>query len=189
MNDRTTQTNNTVEGDQAAHDVIKTIHNYGDSQGPVLYMRRLLQDFERERNSDQRLNEYIEELNHFYAPLEGDVAGLEQKLKDGSCEGYLQWALMTKERFRKMLEKYRFSEAAQRISVELLGRVLSNFEHQVAPRLKAGLAPEEIGELIKSKIVDPISSALLENSLNFTDLEINGMLFFLTGNCHIKLKK
>lgn len=190
MNDnKVTQRGNTVGGDQAARDVNKTSNYYLESQNSIKYMSRLLRQFEDERRGNVRLNEIIGELDHYHSRLEGDVIGLEQKLKDGNCETLIGFALIAKERFRKKLEKYQFSEAAQKINVQLLGRVLSNFENKIAPKIQIGIPAHEIADLIQETIVDQVSSELLENALDFTDVEINGMLYFLTGNCHITWKK
>jgi hypothetical protein len=184
-----TQSKNTVAGDQSGRDVNKTWNYFLESQDSISTMSRLLRQFEDERRGNVRLNEIIEELDHYHSRLEGDVIGLEQKLRDGDYETLIRFALIAKERFRKKLEKYQFSEAAQKINVHLLGRVWSNFENKIAPKIKIGIPADEIGGLIQKTIVDQVSSELLENPLDFTDIEINGMLYFLTGNCHIMWKK
>jgi hypothetical protein len=152
-------------------------------------MKRLLRQFEDERVHDVKLNEIIEELEYFYSRLEGDVIGLEQKLEKAKCQTLIPTALIAKERFRKKLEKYQFSEAAQKINVELLGRVFSKFQNQIAPKLQDEIPAQEVADLIQEKIVEPVRSALLENLLDITEVEINGMLYFLTGNCHVTWKK
>jgi hypothetical protein len=47
----------------------------------------------------------------------------------------------------------------------------------------------EIKRAVQHEIIDPIEAMLGENVLDLYADEINGMLYFLTGNCHIRWTK
>jgi hypothetical protein len=40
--------------------------------------------------------------------------------------------------------------------------------------------------LVQSQIISPVSELLGENVLDIYPDELSGMLYFLTGNCHIR---
>jgi hypothetical protein len=73
--------------------------------------------------------------------------------------------------------------------VHLLALVESYFENEIRPQISLGKTSEEIKTLIQQLIVIPLLLELEENLLGFNASDINGMLYFLTGNCHIKWTK
>lgn len=184
-----TQTNNVAGSDIAGRDVNKTYssaYSFGESQARVKYMAELLKKFKEDCDHNSQLKEFIDEFDYFNNQLEGDIVGLEQKLKDGNRDGFIEFALRTKERFFKKLLKYQFSESAQRIHIYLLASLESRFQNHVAPKIRDDHPAEEINILIEEALIKPLLLELDENLLHITETDINGMLYFLTGNCHIK---
>jgi hypothetical protein len=185
------QSNNSVAGDQAGRDINKPTSNltFTQSKINISYMSSLLNKFQAELDGNVQLNAIIEDLNYYRCPYKDDVVGLEKKLRDGNREDFIDFALRTKERFHKKLVKYQLYESAQRINVHLLSMVVSYFENHIKPRILNGHSSLEVGSLIQEFIVNPLLNELEENHLGFTAEDINGMLYFLTGNCHIKWAK
>ena len=58
----------------------------------------------------------------------------------------------------------------------------------IIPLIKEGLSKTLINKAIQETIIDPIHHLLEVNILNLCSDEIHGMLYFLTGNCHLKWK-
>ena len=184
-----TQKNNVAGNDIAGRDVNKIYsptYNFNESQARVKYMAELLRKFKADCDGNSQLKQFIDELDYYNSPIEGDIVGLEQKLKDGNRAAFIEFALRTKERFFKKLLKYQFSESAQRIHIYLLASLESRFHNYIAPKLKANYPAEEITSLIQDVLVKPLLAELDENLLHINETDINGMLYFLTGNCHIK---
>ncbi len=183
------QADNTVGNDQVGRDKI-TNYNFNSSQQNISALQILLTKFNEERNKDPRLDSFIEELDYYNKPFASDVIGLEQKLTDGNRENFIDYAIRVKESFRKKLDRYKWSESAQQINYHLLALVESYFMNKVYPRICNEEDPNTINDLIVAEIVNPLLSAqLAEEPLNYSAQEINGMLYFLTGNCHIKWTK
>jgi hypothetical protein len=65
-----------------------------------------------------------------------------QKLKDG-IEGFIDYALSTKERFFKKLLQYQFSESAQPIYIYLLASLESKFQNKIAQKLRDTILPKK----------------------------------------------
>ena len=184
------QTDNTVGQDQVGRDKVTTNFNFGNSQKNISALPILLQKFKEEREKNPALDKFIEELDYYNKPIEADVIGLEQKLINGKRESFIHYATRVKESFHKKLYRYQFSEAAQRINYHLLALVESYFMNQVYPRICNEEDPNVINQLVTDSIVTPIlSEQLAEEPLNYSAQEINGMIYFLTGNCHIKWNK
>lgn len=181
------QDGNTVGGDQAAGDIHKPKYYIGGTSGGKSQLETLYEQLFKEREESQIFDEIVDELMHFKQQVDGDkIIGLEQKLADGNRLDYLRFAETVKEKFFKKLVRNEHSETAQLIYAFLLAKVYSSFEMNVSPKLKETHPEEYINGLIVEFIVKPIEDILGENLLRVYDDEINGMIYFLTGNCHIK---
>ena len=184
------QSENEVGGDQAGRDIIHNRNTVNYKLGKhfqVTYpIQSLYADYELEKATNPQLTEFIEELNYFYNKLEGEVIGLEGKLKKANRDSFIKFALRVKEIYHKKLYKHQFSETAQRINVFVLALVESYFTNIVYPKICAHASNDEVNILIQENVINRILDELGENALGFTATDINGMLYFLTGNCHIE---
>lgn len=185
---QTTQENNTVGRDLAGRDINNnTVNLYASDGSQPTQMGRLVEKFKQERQNDARFNETLEILKHFSRPLAGEtVAGLEAKLQAAGREGLLLFAQQTKELFTKKLVEHQFSEAAQEIHAYLLAEVFTRFNMEVVPAIQNGMPAAGVNALVQNRVIDPVQALLDENVLRLFSTEITGMLYYLTGNCHIK---
>ncbi|QHI68772.1 ABC-three component system protein [Tichowtungia aerotolerans] len=184
-----TQAKNQVGGDLAGRDIDKSVTNYYEapSRTPEV-MRRLIAQFKEEYKNNRQVTELIERLEHFSSNVDDDgvVIGLETKLVDGGYSAYIGYANSVKEAFAKKLMKYQFYESAQQIYAYVLADIFSKYHTKVYPLINAGSPPEDVLAAVSDSIVDPLIERLGENVLCLYADEINGALYFLTGNCHIK---
>lgn len=184
-----TQTGNTVNnGDIAGRDIIKPIIIIGRTQlGSKSQLEILYEKLEKEKELSSTFCEIVDELLHFKTYAKNtEIIGLEKKLENGRRLQYLSFAENSKEKFTKKLLKNEYSETAQHIYAFLLAKVYSKFETSIYPRIKEGQPAEFINQLIDEFIIKPIEDLLGDNLLHIYEDEINGMIYFLTGNCHIK---
>lgn len=179
----TNQNNNIVGRDQAGRDINYYVY---DKSKPT-YMRRLIERFKVESESNQAFRDVIPKLQHYKTPVSDEpIAGLEPKLQAGHRDDLLQHALATKEMYAKKIVDYQFSEAAQEIHACLLAEVYTRFTNLVHPAIRDNRSSAEINRLIQTEIIDYVESLLDENVLGLQADEIAGILYFLTGNCHTK---
>lgn len=183
------QSENILEsGDLAGRDIIKPVYNIGRiTFGGQSQLEKLYERLEKEKNESAIFREIVDELLHFKnnADDKGFI-GLEKKLVNGNRISYLHFAETSKEKFAKKLLKNEHSETAQLIYAFLLAKVYSSFQTNIYPRISEGLAEEFINQLVTEYIIKPLEDILGNNLLRIYDDEINGMIYFLTGNCHIK---
>ena len=156
-------------------------------------MKTLIEAYKEEQKSNPVFNEIIDELNFFLNPVKSEkknVIGLEKKLKDGNLEDhYIEYAMGMKEIFGRMVARHRFSKVAQQIFLYILADVQAMFLHKVYPLIQEDADHAIVMEKIQNEIINVLQKKLGENILDIFANSIMGMLFFLTGNCHIKWSK
>jgi ABC-3C protein len=178
------QSNIKAGGDVAGRDITKIVIARNSS---TAYMNSLIERFKEEKKYNQKTAEIIEELKHYSTVVPNEnVIGLKAKLEQGNRMHHLQFATETKEKFYKKLVKNEYSETAQEIYAFLLAEVYTNFRMHVSPQLGENLSESQLNLLIDQAVITPVQDVLSENVLKIFKDEINGMLYFLTGNCHIK---
>lgn len=181
---------NDVEGDLIGRDKNVTVLPANRHQESLTWLKGLYEKFEHERSNNIHLSEMIDELDRLTAPKPGEtVIGLENKLKAGQREDLLEYALEVKELFSKKLYKLALYQSARTINVHLLALVRTYYMNEIYNRVWNGGNPQEIQSLVQTKIIDPLIELLAGNTLGYTSEDIMGMLYFLTGNCHIKWTK
>lgn len=185
---KVTVENSAIEGDVAGRDIDKSKHfHYSGSKSE--YMKSLQEKFKTEQAQNIQLQGFIDDLDYYYNKRQDDVIGLEEKLKAGKREELIYFATDFKDRFHRKLYKYQFSDAAQNILLHLLAEVQSRFINEVYPLICRNEDPTIVNTTITERLIEPIKEQLDENLLGITVQHINGMLYFLTGNCHIKWTK
>ena len=181
---RSNQIGNIVDGDQAGRDITK---NYVFESSVPTPMRHLIEKLKRERQTDVQFVETLSVLRRYTTPATGEtVDGLEVKLRAANRDALLAYAARVKEVFAKKLMANQFSESGQEILAYLLAEIYTRFQHHVVPAIHRHESPENVTNLVQSLVLDPVQAMLGENPLRLYAEEINGMLYFLTGNCHIK---
>lgn len=181
-----------VYGDNAARDVNKPSYVFPapNVQSAAAFISQLVKKYKDEKNNNVEFRQTIEKLEHYSSPVSNEpILTLEQKLKNGGREDLINFALRTKEMFGKKLAKHSLSESAQEIHAFLLAEIVSRYHTSVYPHIYSGATIAAVNALIQTQIIEPLQEILGENALGHYADEINGMLYFLTGTCHIKWTK
>ncbi len=151
------------------------------------YLQDLYDKFQQEKNENSELKEFCEDLDYFNSIIDGDVIGLEEKLKLGGREKLIHYALDLKDKFhRKLFKTSQYSLIAQDINVYLLTKVRRGFMMEIYTMICNNESEEKINLLITERIIRPVQIDLGINLFKYDEEHIMGMIFFLTGNCHIK---
>lgn len=179
-----TQENLNAGGDIVGGNKSTTVHNYF-SQTRNRSLEELYRQLEEEKDSD--LKAFIEELNHYANHIDRKIIGLEEKLTDAEIHGFIEIAIELKEKFEKLLYKRQYSFVAQKIFLYFLSKARVIFQTEIKPKFYS-IAPEDKPRFVREQLVDILQSELGENKLEIGFDEIYGMVFFLTGNCHISWK-
>ena len=178
----TTQKGNIVSGNLAGRDV-----NVRQESEPRTTMRALTQRFREEIQEDEPLSEAIDSLKYFLDPsVPAASFDLEQKLLAAERDDDLLEATALKELFAKKLARHELSPAAQEIFAWALGHMQVSFQVHVRPMIASGKPPEAIDRVVLEKVIQPTIVALEDNVLILNYQELRGMLYYLTGNCHVE---
>lgn len=191
----TTQSGNAVQGHLAGRDV-----NVYANAGPVYVspqsfasppnpFRKLFERLEGEAAEDKVLTSYIRQLEVYTRRVENEeVIGLEQKLLLAGRDHQLTIAVALKENVYADIKANIFSPTYQLIVATLMSKVHERFDTQIRPLIKSGTSSHHVDMVISEKITVPIAEEL-DDCPQFEDVALDyvrGMLFFLTGNCHIR---
>lgn len=163
-----------------------TTHNHNYSRQTKL--SNLFDRLNQEYNADNKIDEINDDLQRYL--FERDVIGLEQKLIDGNIQHLYDDAMWVKEEYSKKLTKYVFFEPAQQIHAYLLAIVIEKFRNLIYPLFREGKSEAEIMKAVSENINTPILNIIGEEGCNdimgLSATDIDGMVYFLTGRCHIK---
>jgi len=166
---------------QAGRD-INTINNYPNEQHPL---QKMIMAIKHKVVEDATFAGFIDDLAH-YSMTEIDTIGLEEKLKQADRLDLLENALILKDLFARKLFRSQLSLVMQHAYVHILAYVCTAFNNKVKPAIMAGASIEEIDRLIYKEIIETVYANLADFSIEITTEHIKGMLFFLTGKCHLK---
>ena len=168
--------------------IVNAMH--GDIQ--FAKISRLGQRFKRlkeEVEKDIRYNGFIDDFKRYNTELDGK--SMPDKLADGGFSKLeIQRATIKKHQYSKKLEKNKLYETAQLIDMELLAIINLNFETYVEPLIEKKAEKSLIKTCVREKIIDPIFQLINQDGqedtfLNYNVDDIYGMVFFLTGKCHL----
>jgi len=189
MSNKTSQTDISVEnGDVVGGSKYSTTYVF---TGPVSQITHLSIEYEKElERCSTGISDFLPELKHYMSAVTSEqVLGLEEKLLDADRGKQVVDASRQKELFAKHLHKYATSRSAQRIFLYLLGDLLYRFRTYVKPIIDNEMPKQEIDRAVFEEVVMHAIQSLDRNVLNLYHEEIWGMIYYLTGNCHIRWSK
>ena len=172
--------------------------NIKENNGPINIgnsRSRLSATFERLEQEilDNTTQEVIDELLMYTTKLDG-TKGLEEKLQDGGFKKMsIQKATLQKEMYAKRATKYECYPAAQEIILSLFARIKNEFDIKIYPMITKGTDVTSIMQEVHKQIVSPILQMIETNGANDQSLYFNmdhiyGMIYYLTGMCHLNWK-
>ncbi|MDP4285426.1 MAG: hypothetical protein Q8891_13450 [Bacteroidota bacterium] len=172
--------------------------NINDNSGAIYLSKksRFSKRFEKlnqEVANDERYEGVMEDFKYYITKLDG--VDMPTKLVDGGFnDSEIIEATRRKEKYAKKLEINRFFESAQWIDSQLFAKIKIDFEAFVEfPLINNGASKEEIIRAVVEKVIAPILDLINvegENDevLNYNAEDIFGMVYYLTGKCHINWK-
>lgn len=171
--------------------------NIAENQGPIYLTKqtRFSKRFEKlnkEVASDERYEGIMDSLKYYLTSRDG--IDMPTKLQDGGFnQNEIIEATRKKEKFAKRLELNKFFESAQWIDSQLFGKIKMDFQAFVLPLVNSGISKDEIFKELVLKVIYPVLDLINvegENDevLNYNADDIFGMVYYLTGQCHLNWK-
>lgn len=150
------------------------------------WFARLREDFK----NDVRLQKKMDDIMRYRTKLRHTI-GLEQKLLDGGFpKNAIDKARRQKQSYAKKATKYQYYEMANKIDNYLFAIVSDHFDREVLPLIEDEKPLREINQAVYDKVIVPVMEELntvgdSDTCLCYTLDDVFGMLYYLTGNCHI----
>lgn len=184
--DDVNQSDSTVGGDQVGRDKITNItHEALLPERPFL-LKELVDAFNQEVADNEELGVTIAALQHFLDTVDGpEVMGLNAKLTLANRTDELREAERFKELFARKVHRRQFSASAQWLFAYLLGDMNQRFKYNIRPLIERGVPRHEIDQSVYENVLNPIGAIVRSHNFPLVPHEVQGMLYFLTGNCHI----
>ncbi|WP_410481646.1 ABC-three component system protein [Pseudomonas plecoglossicida] len=147
---------------------------------------RALARFQALNEEDEEFKQFIERLDFFTDQKSlSPTIGLEKKLLNGDREDLVDIAIERKDAFAKILLKTQLTRRRQGIFLFILQKISFGFEQSVRPLLKKGAPDEVVDGVILNHIINPIYTEIMGEDFTIDQYMISGMLYFLTGKCHL----
>lgn len=159
---------------------------------PKSKWQKRFEKLQEEVRNDERYESFIENFREYNTIKDG--IGLEQKLIDaGFNETEIMRALNFKEKYSKRVVRGEMFQTQQEIDVEIFSLVDNNFYTYVFPKILKNDPKLDILIQLRENVVQPILDILnregeSDNFLNYNINDIYGMVYFLTGKCHLNWK-
>lgn len=178
--------NSTSAGDIAGGYIDKSVNtvviNSVNTSSPL---RKKIEQLRSDCLHDPNLFTCIRQLTHYLNPVNPDEQrDLKTKLIDANRADEVHEAEELKEAFAKILVRDNLSEQAQDAYVHILSKIKTHYECKVKSLIKANAPITEIEKSVL-EIIETIYADLVGTALEYDHRQIKGMLYFLTGNCHI----
>ena len=145
-----------------------------------------------EINNDIRLQKKLDDIKRYHTKLPHTI-GLEAKLKDGGfSQSAIDKARRLKMYFAKKSTRFQYYESAQLIDSYLFAKLCQRFDTYILPNIESHPLCD-IRQMVYEKVVLPIIDEINANGsydrqLCYNEDDIYGMLYYLTGKCHINWK-
>jgi hypothetical protein len=161
-----------------------THHHYAKQTKLSKLFDRLDQEF----NNNKVIDLINDDLQRYITPR--DPVDLEQKLMDAGKDYLYDDAIWLKQEYAKKLRKYVLYEPAQQIHAFLLSIVIEKFRNIIYPMFREKKSDADIMMVVSDQIVKPILKTISEEGCNdimgLCSADIEGMVYYLTGRCHLK---
>lgn len=150
-------------------------------------MDLLSQKYVEEKSNQQVTSVIIDELTH-YSNKKYDIRDLTEKLEDAGFDYLIDAGEELKEEVSKLIIRNQHYNSAQKIITYLLAEVESIFNANIKSKLLDVKEEAALKLLFRNHLEKEIQAHLGDNVLEIFNRQINGMVYFLTGNCHLEWK-
>ncbi|RQO67131.1 hypothetical protein DBR44_17750 [Aquitalea sp. FJL05] len=143
--------------------------------------------YKKEVENKSCTNQLIDELTH-YKNSKSDIRDLSTKLSEAGYSYLIKDAEDLKESVSKLIVKYQHYKSAQKIITYLLAEIESIFNSEIKPKIRNKCQDHELSLILRQSIENVLNEKLGENVLDIYSRQLRGMVYFLTGNCHLEWK-
>lgn len=153
---------------------------------PLSSLEQAIEQIKKSLGEDKSNVDIIEELaDYITAHPTREIIGLENKLRDGKRIDLLDRATLLKNRFERRVAKNQMSLAEQHVYVQILSTISSVWHSKIKPLIDIDSSKTIIDKAIQEDLIEPVHKAAVRYDTLVTSELVSGMLYFLTGKCHL----
>lgn len=174
---------------------IRVEYNGSDHKGDNNFIQlssleEAVEQIKKNLGDDVSAVDIIEELADYITEYPNrSVIGLENKLSDGNRNDLKDRAVLLKNRFERRVAKNQMSLAEQHVYVQILSTISSVWHSKIKPLIDIEASTTTIDKIIHEELVEPVHKAVVRYDTLATSELVSGMLYFLTGKCHLVWSK
>lgn len=152
----------------------------------VQALEKAIESIKTNIDEDPDFEGIVEELAEYTTNRpDREVVGVEEKLKLGGREDSIENAVYWKNKFARKLAKSQLSNVDQHIFAHILAVIETRFNQYIRPLILEGSNKTEIDAAINEYIYESVYHAMTSYDATVTIQQVAGMLYFLTGKCHL----
>lgn len=164
----------------------RATHNGNNYFQSISALEKVIQGIVSSSKDSPELVGIIEDLIDYITDHPNrEIIGLEKKLEKGGRLDLLVNAVMFKNKFSRRVAKSQMSLTEQRVYIQILSHILVSFNHFVRPKILENSLASEIDGLVATHVIEPAHKAIIDFDNTVTQELVLGMLYFLTGKCHL----
>ena len=153
---------------------------------PSNSLQKAIQSIVDEFGYNKEYVEFIEELTYYIKARNGNALGLEEKLKLGNRSDLIDDALELKEKFAKKISKSQLNIVTQKVYIQILSNINALFRNKIKPLILKNEPIHVVDNAIQNEVIEYIYGQISTHSFVNLDMDdIHGMLYYLSGKCHI----
>lgn len=183
---------NIVNGSFSNTGEINNIANQNFFQPPLRVISNIEKVYNELKNriqNNEDISDHLDYINHYlfrYTNIsKTDLRTLDKKLIDANREDDIEEALYFKESAAKFIMKYQQNTSVQYIISSILALIKKDFMHYITPLINNNFSITEVNKNIDIHIIKPIEEIISNTDLSLHFNQVNNLLYFLAGNCHI----
>lgn len=168
----------------------RATHNGDNHFVALTSLEQAVEQIKKSLGEDKDAVDLIEELADYITEHPSrEIVGLERKLINGDRSDLKERAVLLKNRFERRVAKNQMSLAEQHVYVQLLSAISSIWHSKIKPLIDIDTSKSSIDSVIYSELIEPVHKAVVRYDTLATSETVSGMLYFLTGKCHLEWSK
>lgn len=153
---------------------------------PMSSLEKAIEMIKETWGHEKELVDIIEELAGYITdhPTR-KIIGLEKKLEQGNRKELIEHATLLKNRFERRIAKNQMSLSEQHVYIQVLSAINTTWIYNIRPLIENGEDSKIIDDAIVTKLIEPVHKAIVSYDCTVSTDLVSGMLYFLTGKCHL----
>lgn len=164
----------------------KSQHLGDNNFAPLTNLETAIEQVKKAWRGEDRLIDILEDLADYITDHpDREIVGLEKKLELGLRTDLFKRASYLKNKFARRVAKNQMSITEQHVYIQILSAINTIWYQRIHPHIVAGEEKELIDQMIGEELIQPVHQAIVRFDCSITTETVSGMLYFLTGKCHL----